>query len=89
MGDAMMAIDYPTLAREIVREQAALNAPVVNRAAAEVIVGRRGRTFYDWLEHYYGAPRQKDGRYVRRVLEMGLNKEAAERKRSTLRKGAA
>lgn len=69
-------IDYPALAREIVRQQAALEAPVLLRDAAMVFVGKRSDSAFDrFVGLYYAGKPTREG-YSRRLLEMARNKEA-------------
>lgn len=69
-------IDYPALAREIVRQQAALDAPVLLRDAAIVFAGKRSSGSFDrFITEYYSGKPTREG-YSRRLLEMARKKEA-------------
>jgi len=60
----------------------AVRAPVISRDAAMMMIGRRSSSAFNrWIERYYTAEVPRDGRYVRRLLERGLNKEAAEKQK--------
>lgn len=74
-----MTLDAATveaLADEIVRKQARLSAPVLNVDEAMLMVGKRSPSaFGRWCQEH-GVKGCGQGRYARRELQGGLNREA-------------
>lgn len=81
--DNLISLDQDTidaLAEAMARRQNRMAAPVLNLDEAMHLVGKRTPSaFCRWCQAY-GVTRCSQGRYSRRALEHGLNKEARARK---------
>jgi len=69
-------IEIDKLAEAVARKQMRYNAPVLTAEEAMHYVGKKSeKAFRDWRKKLK-VPMCTDGRYSRRALEMGMNKES-------------
>lgn len=71
--------DIDALAEAVVRKQQRYLAPVLNADEAMAYVGKDGEQSFRRWRKKWRVPMCADGRYARRELDAGMNREARNR----------